>query len=1322
MSEQKQDRKFQKSPEENAWFLSRLVYTWLDQLIFYGYKHPLQHHDLYPLTSDSQASHLADRFEKAFDDIKSKTPEGGKVSVYQVLKQIFGWEYGLLAIPMAIQSACNIASPVFIGLLTQFAVNSASAATPADRPPLYLAAIYSVIFFVLQFFATLFQNRYYYFSMKYGMQARACLTATTYRKLIKLSSLSRQKYSSGQILNIVSSDLTRVEMLFWQGHFLWTSPVQVIVILGLLIANIGVSALAGFGLLVLTIPVQAYVFIYLGKLRRSYAFITDDRIKRTQEFLAGMRIIKLFAWEGSFLGRLLSLRSSEVDRVKTVNVWTAILMGITMSVPLLASVVSFIVYGALNPTFNPPVIFSSLALFNLMRFPLIMLPNTIRMLVEARVAINRLSDVLNAEELQAISIGQASDKPDAPDSDNEYALEIIDGNFQWELVQSASKGDQTGKDSQQPKQEDIEANKNAVPMVKLSTLRGINLKVKKGDLVIVCGQVGSGKSSLLNAILGEMKTLSGQIRINGKIGYTMQQPWIKNGSVKDNVSFGDDFRQDQFDHAVQVTALAQDLDWLPNGANTLLGEKGVQISGGQKARVSLSRLVYCKPDIALLDDPLSAVDVNVGRHIFNECIKTELKDKTVILVTHHIEYLHLADYVVFMKDGSIAEQGTYQEVMNMKGQVADLVQNHGLEENQDEKAVTKKDKVQNENKPAGISKGMIDEERAIGSLQWSIFSSYIKAAGGPVFLAITLFLAVITQVARIGNDLWLVFWTNDQFGLSTATYSGVYFAWGISQGIFSSILGSFMAVCFAFASTKFHKDAISSVFRAPMSFFDQTPLGRIVNRFSRDTDVLDTVLPSSIQFFITLSFSLLGLIALMAYAAPFILVALVPLSIAYIFLQQLYLRTSRELKRMDAISRSPIYSQFEETMSGLSTIRAYGKQQKFVSDCQQYIDYNNEAVYLQLMCQRWIGLRLETLGSLICFFTALIGAITVQTYGLSAALYGVSLSYALQLVSSMGFVVRQFVEMEVNANSIERLHYYISGLPHEAQAVLVDKRPPDNWPSKGQVEFKNVTLKYDTSDAPVVQDLNLTIESHEKFAVVGRTGSGKSTTVYSIFRMMELAGGSIVIDDLNISEMGLADVRSKLAIIPQDPVLFSGTVRSNLDPFNKHTDEDIWQVLDVVNMKKAISQQDGKLDSKVQANGENFSTGQRQLLCLARAMLRKPKLMVMDEVTANVDFESDKLIQESIRRDFKNSTVVTIAHRLNTIIDYDRVLVLDKGRLVELDSPYNLLQKPDGIFRNMVMETGAANAQLLERLAKEKHEAGCVSNVEALVLACPSDQ
>ncbi|KAI3649380.1 hypothetical protein MP228_005765, partial [Amoeboaphelidium protococcarum] len=432
----------------------------------------------------------------------------------------------------------------------------------------------------------------------------------------------------------------------------------------------------------------------------------------------------------SFLGRLLSLRSSEVDRVKTVNVWTAILMGITMSVPLLASVVSFIVYGALNPTFNPPVIFSSLALFNLMRFPLIMLPNTIRMLVEARVAINRLSDVLNAEELQAISIGQASDKPDAPDSDNEYALEIIDGNFQWELVQSASKGDQTGKDSQQPKQEDIEANKNAVPMVKLSTLRGINLKVKKGDLVIVCGQVGSGKSSLLNAILGEMKTLSGQIRINGKIGYTMQQPWIKNGSVKDNVSFGDDFRQDQFDHAVQVTALAQDLDWLPNGANTLLGEKGVQISGGQKARVSLSRLVYCKPDIALLDDPLSAVDVNVGRHIFNECIKTELKDKTVILVTHHIEYLHLADYVVFMKDGSIAEQGTYQEVMNMKGQVADLVQNHGLEENQDEKAVTKKDKVQNENKPAGISKGMIDEERAIGSLQWSIFSSYIKAAGG----------------------------------------------------------------------------------------------------------------------------------------------------------------------------------------------------------------------------------------------------------------------------------------------------------------------------------------------------------------------------------------------------------------------------------------------------------------------------------------------------------------------------------------------------------------------------------------------------------------
>ncbi|KAJ3296180.1 hypothetical protein HK104_001918 [Borealophlyctis nickersoniae] len=821
-----------------------------------------------------------------------------------------------------------------------------------------------------------------------------------------------------------------------------------------------------------------------------------------------------------------------------------------------------------------------------------------------------------------------------------------------------------------------------------------------------------------------MKSTKGSVSFSGSLGYCPQQAWIQNASLKENVVFWQPFERERYLMALRDCALEQDLKQLPDGDRTMIGERGINLSGGQKQRVNLARVVYFNSDIVLLDDPLSAVDAHVGRYLFENCILGALKDKTRILVTHQLHFLPKVDIVVVMKDGEVAEFGTYAELMASQGEFSVLMRSHGgvdessasetesAMETDDEIAAAgvakaKQDKVNLDRLGQALSKEskartlMSVEERATGSVDIRVWLSYMRAAGNTTFIMGLLIMLILLQAARIGNDMWLVQWTNKRIpNFPDSGYIGVYFAWGISQSLVTYCFGVF----FAFASTRagrvLHKASITRVLRAPVYFFDTTPLGRIINRFSKDQDSMDTQLSDAFRMFSTTLAGTLATFVLIIYATPLFAAPLAPVLVLYYFAQKIYRAVSRELKRLDSLSRSPLYAHVGETLTGLPTIRAYREQNRFVKQNDAMIDTNNAPYYLLFTAQRWMGIRLETLGGLLVFFAATFGILNRTSETLSTALLGLSMSYALEVTQTINWCIRQFTDTEVAMNSVERIEHYAYKIDVEADAIVPSNRPPPGWPQTGEIEVKDLEMKYAPDLPTVLKGVSFNVRDKEKIGVVGRTGSGKSSLMTALFRLTEPTAGSITISGLSTTSIGLRDLRSALAIIPQDPVLFSGSFRTNLDPFSEHTDDELWDALGRANLKgKVVGEKEG-LEASVTEGGENLSVGQRQLLCLARAMLKKPRIIILDEATANIDYETDAIIQRSLREDFADATILTIAHRLNTIIDYDRVMVLDAGVIVEYDSPRALLDMEGGRFRAMVEQTGPGNAEMLRSLAK----------------------
>ncbi|KAI8900330.1 P-loop containing nucleoside triphosphate hydrolase protein [Globomyces pollinis-pini] len=1290
------------SPAVNAGVWGSWTYSWLNTIIKLGRARPLEETDLFSLPDEKKSQKLVDELEAEWNKEKQKQ----NPSLYTTIKNVYLRKIAPIGILRFISDMGTNFAPILIQYLLLFQAESQSqAAAGKEMPSFYYGLSYAIGIFAIQFYITVIQNKFFQLSLGAGLSVKTAFIGLIFRKSTKLSAAARQNFNSGKVTNLVSTDTARIEQFINMGHVLWTAPIQFSIITTLLILLLGPAALAGIVLLIVLMPLQKVLMGKLQAVRKEIAPVSDSRVKLIQEIISGIRVIKFFTWEDPFVKQVETIRAKEVQLVRKRSYVQAFVMAIVFAIPVFSAASALVIYGATNPL-DPSRIFSALALFNQLRFPLMFIPMSIVSYAEFSVAIKRVQELLLAGEL---------DEQPVADPSQTDAIVINDGEFHWEVTP----GDNESKEMEQKmkkseskkfliKDSEIELTEGPSTNVKeKSTLTDINIRIPKGSLVAIVGTVGSGKSSLLNSLIGETKRISGDISFSGNIGYAPQQAWIQNATIKENILFGLPYIEDKYLRTIRACALEKDLELLADGDQTEIGERGINLSGGQKQRINLARLLYFGSDIVLLDDPLSAVDAHVGRHLFEKCIRTAMNGKTRLLVTHQLHFLPQVDFILVMKNGKIAEQGSYDSLINDNGEFATLMKDYGgtddiaddddniLDRRSSVDSLTRIKKGIEDKSEKTKNKLMENEDRAVGTVKKDVWLEYFNAAGGWTFLMLLVLVLILQEGARVGTDAWLVVWTRNSIpSLTTYWYIIIYFSWGIVQAITTYLVGVLFAYFGTGAAKSLHERAFTRIVRAPQSFFDSTPLGRIINRFSKDQDGIDSALIDAFRMFLSMLSTTISSFILISFATPAFLLTVLPISVLYYLIQSYYRSISREVKRLEALARSPLYAQLGETLDGIPTIRAYREQQRFINMNESRLDQCNSPSYLMIDLARWMSIRLESLGAVIVFFSAFFGILNREF--LSPALFGLVLSYALQVTGTLNWTIRQFTETEIAMNAVERVSHYGHSLPQEAEAIT-NVRPSAEWPSKGDIEFKNISMRYKEGLPLVLQDISLKISPNEKIGIVGRTGSGKSSIMQVLFRMVEPSTGDIIIDGMNIKELGLKDLRAGLGIIPQDPVLFSGTFRRNLDPFNSYTDNDIWNALEKANIKEKVVETGG-LEGLIQEGGENLSVGQRQLLCLARALLASPKILVMDEATANVDFETDAIIQKCIRSDLKDSTILTIAHRLNTIMDYDRVLVLDHGRIMEFDSPKILIGKENGVFRAMAEETGAENMQVFLKM------------------------
>ncbi|KAJ3876293.1 ABC transporter [Lentinula edodes] len=1324
-------------PEATASIFSRVVFQWINPLLTLGFHRPLEASDLYKLQDDRKAAYIGEKIVTSFERRRKEAKEynealaKGKISagnwktIWWTLRgnrrerekqwrekdgkkrpslvlalndsvKVFFWTGGLFKV---IGDTAQVTSPLLVKAIVNFATESYTNHMEGKSvPPIGKGIGMAVGLFFLQILASVCTHQFFYRSAGSGVLLRGGLIAAIYARSMRLTSRARSQLPNGLIMNHISTDVSRIDFCAGFFHMSWAAPIQMTICLVLLIINIGPSALAGFAFFILSTPVQTMAMKKMFAFRQKSMRWTDKRAKLLQELLGGMKIIKYFAWEVPFLKRIATYRYQEMYYIRTLLIIRAANNAIAMSLPTLASVLAFVTYSLSGHQLNAADIFASLTLFNLLRMPLMMLPLSFSSITDAHNAIQRLYGVFEAEIL---------DETLAIDESMDAAVEVKGASFSWDAPPPEREEKKTRR-----KNKTIT---NAQPAATAESpqepfkLRDITITIPRGRLVAVVGQVGCGKTSLLQGIIGEMRRTGGSVKFGGSVGYCPQSAWIQNASIRENICFGRAFNEGRYWTAIKDSCLEPDLEMLPHGDMTEVGEKGISLSGGQKQRLNICRAIYCNTDIQIFDDPLSALDAHVGKAVFNNVLHDNSAGKTRILVTHALHFLPLVDYIYVVNDGRIVEFGTYRELMENGHEFSRFINefgNNGPQESKDEKeseveVVKEDDGHEKKLKMATAGAGMMQvEERNTGAVSGSIYKTYIKSGNGFVLLPIFFLSLVLVQGATVMSSYWLVYWEELKWKEPESFYMGIYAGLGVAQAAAMFLMGTTFAMLTYFASQRLHKAAIERVMRAPMSFFETTPLGRIMNRFAKDIDTIDNLLGDALRMLAGTMSNILGAIILISIILPWFLIAVVVVLLVYCYAAYFYRASARELKRLDAILRSSVYSHFSESLSGLATIRAYGESQRFLLDNERRVDVENRAYWLTVTNQRWLGIRLDFLGTILTFVVALL---TIGTrFTISPAQTGVVLSYILSIQQAFGWLVRQSAEVENDMNSVERVIYYAEEIEQEAAHELPDKRPPSPWPSQGHVEFKDVILKYRPELPPVLKGISMNVKGGEKIGIVGRTGAGKSSLMSAIYRLVELASGSISIDGVNIANVGLTDLRTGLSIIPQDALLFSGTLRTNLDPFNLHDDAKLWDALRrsylVDNSKRAsvlTSDSDLEehgsdtpvnrftLDSVIEDEGGNLSIGQRSLVSLARALVKETKVLILDEATASVDYETDRKIQDTITHEFQDRTILCIAHRLRTIISYDRICVLDAGQIAEFDTPANLYKNPHGIFRSM---------------------------------------
>lgn len=1139
---------------------------------------------------------------------------------------------------------------------------------------------------------------------KVGISVRNSLMCALYRKVLRLSPKGLQAETTGRIVTLMSNDVNKLQELFAMIHNLWAAPIFIVASFVLLYDVIQWSAFIGFACIFVAAPFTFLVATALFKIRKGLTKCADERINILTEVINGMRVIKYYAWESTFAERVREVRNREVALVWKSQKIGALFGVALFSTPVFIAVCSLGTYSLTGHPITAPKAYTALALFNMLRFPLVLVPFLLNTLLNALNAIQRLASFMDADE--AFEYEMNMTEPGT--------VRVTNATVQWPTLPKATepeapKGPPAKREKKEKKKapETVVTESVAVDMASLVqepfSLADVDFTLKPGTLTMIVGPVGSGKSTLVSALNKFVTCKSGEVSVSGKVSFCSQQAWILNATVKENILFGNEYDQSRYEKTVRLAQLEADLEILPAGDATTIGERGVTLSGGQKQRVAIARALYAESDVYIFDDPLSAVDNHVGSALFKQVMTGELKSKTVILVTNALQYLPKADRVVVLGDGKMREIGTYTSLMAKGLEFSKLMKAHGIDQDDGEK----KDKAESKLEGAGKSTvksaaknddSVKEEERAVGNVGSKIYMELFKATGTQWNFIFVVFFFGCEYGTKAFLDYWLTWWATNKFGWSSNQYLLVYFLIFIANGIFIFIRSYILYFFLCRACKNFHERLLSRVMKMPMSFFDTTPSGRIINRFSKDTETIDIILPGIVVQFMGCIANIITTLVIVCVATVWFTVALPPIILMYVMIQRFYIPACRELQRIESITRSPIYSGLGEATNGVETIRAYRAGGHFTKMAYAAMEKNADAFVTQRLAAVWLAIRLRLIGSII-----VIAATFLVIHGqVSAGLAGLALVYALDVTKYMEHGTNMASELETKMNAVERIVEYLEKeleSDHETKPDVALGLPV-GWPQKGELAIEKLSMRYRPGLPLVLKNLSFTVNAGEKVGICGRTGSGKSSMFVALFRIVEPESGTVRLDGVDIMTLGLRDLRSKMAMIPQDPFMFAGTIRTNLDPFNEHKDDEVYEVLSKVGLRAMVDKAAKRLDMEVIDNGANFSLGQRQLLCMGRALLRKSRVLMMDEATASVDMDSDALIQRTVREAFSDCTTLTIAHRLNTIMDSDKVAFLDGGELAEYGEPSELLKNKLGKFSALVSGSGSVkNEAFLRNLA-----------------------
>ena len=1280
--------KSQNHPNDNAGLFSILTFSWLSGLVWRIYKKPLTSNELWKISEYDQTRLNYKRLSKIWKK------EVGTKGIENASLHIVLWKF--VRTRMIFSSLCFLLFGFAIFINSSIVIQKLLlyVSSNSDSSNLGLILISSLI--VAEVTRACMLTLFFILNYRTCVRARSAVLLLIFKKVMKMSS-NLKKTSIGDLITMCSNDGDRIFEVMRTGNGFFLAPLLFIVGTAYNCYFLGPVSLLGSLVFVLVIPLQAILIKIMNKIRFTAIQQAESRINKTNEVFSLIKMIKMYAWENCFTKTINSIRKKELSALKKSAILQSINISIAFLSPVFSSVLMICAFVLLKNPLTPELAFTAIALYNVMAYSLKFMPISIKSIAEANIALNRFKQVLALDSLHNYVIDQTKDKNNA--------IEIENASFSWisckQVDDTKSSYDQTAS---------LISNKDVVSISNF-ILNDINLFVEKGSLIGVFGAVGSGKSSFVAGLLGEMVLFKGSVAVSGSIAYCSQQAWLMNTTIRENILFGSAYDFQKYQNVITLCQLLKDFKMFQNGDLTEVGEHGLNLSGGQKQRISIARALYSDKDIYVLDDPLSALDAHVGKSIFMEIIIKKLKNngKTVLLVTHQMQYLPYCDKVLQAKNSTLILVDLKAAGSNLEETFAPKSDN--FDQSKSIASDLKNVEISIKNEIDHLMEGkLVSSEESGGKVMLSTYQEYVRACGGYFcgFLIILLFL--INVGCQLFSNLWLSYWLRSESAVNSALNKSsnvifsqlnqsttalpsvnlllksdlhfflcIYGLSAVAMFIISIIRGYAYVSMTIHASKVLHAKLFQVVLHGTMEFFDTTPIGRILNRFQKDTDEQDVMLPCLLEMFLFNASSVFIAVCIVSFVFPKFIIVVSIIFLVFLVLYIVFKPSVREMRRLDVLTRSPWFAHITTVVSGLTTIRTYLKTENFIDKFCCLLDQNSVPYYLFLCVNRWLSLRLDALTIISSAFISIL--VVLDKNIVSPAFAGLALSTMFLINGMLQFTTRLLIETQARFVCTDRIKYYFDNIPQENNKsfVMVNKE----WPKNGKINFCNVCLKYRKGLPLVLRNLSFCFNSGEKIGVVGRTGSGKSSLAAAMFRLVELHEGKILLDDTDISKLSLNKLRSSMSIIPQDPALFSGSVRYNLDPFNAYNDFDIWSVLELVHLKNKISSLSGQLTGEVNENGGNFSVGEKQLICLARALLRKSKILFLDEATAAIDRETEMIVQSVIDKVFSNSTVITIAHRLATVANSDRVLVLEEGTIVEFDKPQNLLKDKNSAFYKM---------------------------------------